>query len=260
MKQRSRAIHRIGSILVVVILLLQLFGCASSWSFITEDDYSKKTVKIDGKLYRAGFYSNDLWPKIKEHPVDGIKVGRVTYYPVELSGFECLHAPHTNGTTNGLVYCLDSQWEEAKAYYEDQENFSYYCDITTDWISGTENSDIHRIDDMDPEKFEDLKNWAEKRNDPFDALDRTLGEIEEADPIYRPSLPEFYGIFFYKESNDGNFVTFKGDEYTIVDGKLYYIRNYNAKEKMLHVIEMPEETADYFIDLVNSLDSPYRFT
>ena len=46
----------------------------------------------------------------------------------------------------------------------------------------------------------------------------------------------------------------------IVDGKLYYIRNYNAKEKMLHVIEMPEETADYFIDLVNSLDSPYRFT
>ena len=74
MKQRSRAIHRIGSIVVVVILLLQLFGCASSWSFITEDDYSKKTVKIDGKLYRAGFYSNDLWPKIEEHPVDGIKV------------------------------------------------------------------------------------------------------------------------------------------------------------------------------------------
>ena len=87
MKQRSRAIHRIGSIVVVVILLLQLFGCASSWSFITEDDYSKKTVKIDGKLYRAGFYSNDLWPKIEEHPVDGIKVGRVTYYPLS-SGAE----------------------------------------------------------------------------------------------------------------------------------------------------------------------------
>ena len=53
-------------------------------------------------------------------------------------------------------------------------------------------------------------------------------------------------------------MTFRGDKFFITDGKLYYLRYYSGKDQLLHVIEIPEETASYFIDLVKSLDSPYH--
>lgn len=241
------------------VLMMLLAGCVP-WGELVSNawDQVPETVSAEGRTYRTGFYSDDLWPVNLEHSEEKYEIDGVTYYPVEVGGFDCLHAPHTGGTTNGTLYCLDSQWEEAKEHYADPENFSYYCEITPPWIAGTEKSDIHRIDDMDPEMFDALGNWSEKRNDPFDAVEQTLGDIQEADPIYLPSIPEFYCLFFYKQSNDGCFVTFQGDKFSIIDGKLYYIRYYSGKEELLHVIEVPEETASYFIDLVHSLDSPYH--
>ncbi|HIS77878.1 MAG TPA: hypothetical protein IAD03_00765, partial [Candidatus Caccousia stercoris] len=160
--------------------------------------------------------------------------------------------------SEGVLYCLDSQWDQAREHYTNPENFDYYCEISPDRITETERADIHKIDGMDPEMFQALLNRAKGvRNDPFDGMERILGEKLEADPIYKPGLTEFYYLTFYLESDDGAFVTFKGDKFFIIDGKMYFFRYYDGKEEMLHVIEVQEETAKYFIDLVYSLDSPY---
>lgn len=257
--KRNKVPFKIMAVVSAAILIMQLSGCVPVWMILSNEDRVPATVKVEGETYQTGFYSDDLWPINLEHTDEKYEIGSITFYPVEVSGFDCLHAPHTGGTTNGTLYCLDSQWEQAKEYYADPENFTYYCEITPAWIAGTEESDVHQIDDMDPEMFNALRHWADNRNDPFDAVEQTLGDIEEADPIYRPSLSEFYCLFFYKQSRDDCFGTFRGDRFSIIDGKLYYIRNYNGKEKLLHVIEIPEETASYFIDLVDSLNSPYHF-
>lgn len=260
--KKRRILLKIIAVASTTALMLQLSGCALRQLILYDFDdilYDvPETVEVEGETYRKGFYSDDLWPVNLEHSEEKYEIDGITFYPVEVGGFDCLHAPHTGGTTNGTVYCLDSQWEEAKEYYADLENFTYYCEITPPWIAGTERSDIHQIDDMDPEMFDALRNWVDNRNDPFDAVEQTLGDIEEADPIYLPSLPEFYCLFFYKQSRDDCFRTFRGDKFSIIDGTLYYIRKYNGKEELLYVIEVPEETANYFIELVKSLDSPYH--
>lgn len=260
--KKRRILFKIIAVSLTTALMLQLSGCALRQLLLYDFDdilYDvPETVEVEGETYRKGFYSDDLWPVNLEHSEEKYVIDGITFYPVEVGEFDCLHAPHTGKTTNGTVYCLDSQWEEAKEYYADLENFTYYCEITPPWIAGTEQSDVHQIDDMDAEMFDALRNWADNRNDPFDAVEQTLGDIEESDPIYLPSLPEFYCLFFYKKSIDGCFQTFQGDQFSIIDGTLYYIHKYNGKEELLYVIEVPEETASYFIELVKSLDSPYH--
>ena len=110
---------------------------------------------------------------------------------------------------------------------------------------------------MNPEMFDALMGDIDgTRNDPFDALERLVGEKRESEPIDE-SNRTIYNIFFYRQSNDTHFVTFRGDHFCLVDGKLYFVRYHDGKDDTLHVIEMTGEAADYFIDLVNGLNSPY---
>lgn len=258
-KRKRGTLRRTALLMTALVLLLQLTGCASIIHRLAfpRSAIVPETVEVQGETYRTAFYSEDLWPHNLNCTDERYEIDGVNFHRLTVGGFDCLHA-NIGEKSEGVLYCLDSQWEQAREYYTNPENFDYYCEISPDRITETERADIHKIDEMDPEMFQALLNRAEGvRNDPFDGMERILGEKLEADPIYKPDLAELYYLTFYLESNDSAFVTFKGDKFFIIDGKMYFFRYYDGQDKMLHVIEVPEETAEYFIDLVYSLDSPY---
>lgn len=240
-----------------VLLCALLTACLPGRLFWAPPQEVPETAVAEGKTYRKGFYSDELWPMNLEHTGKEYFVNNDTLYQVYLSGFECLHAPNTGGRTSGTLYCLESEWEEAQAYYADPANFTYYCEITPAGIAGTEGAEVYPIEDMNPEMFGALMSQIDgTRNDPFDAMQRIIGEKRESEAI-DVSDRKIYNLFFYRQSNDGHFVTFRGDHFVLVDGRLYFVRYKDGKEDALHVIEMTGEEADYFIDLLNGLNSPY---
>lgn len=248
---------KVITVVLTVLLSVQLSACLPGRLFFAFPQDVPETVSAEGKTYRTGFYSDELWPVNLEYTDKEYEINNDTLYLVDINGFECLHAPETGGRTNGTLYCLDSQWEEAKAYYADPANFTYYCEVTPDWIAGTERAEIYPIDDMNPEMFEALMSQIDgTRNDPFDALERMVGENRESDAI-DISNRKIYKLFFYRQSNDNHFVTFQGDHFSLIDGKLYFIRYRDGKDDTLHVIEITGEPADYFMNLLNGLNSPY---
>lgn len=255
--RRNISLLRIIRTGVILLLCAVLTACLPGRLFFALPKEVPETISAEGETYRTGFYSDELYPVNLEYTDKEYDINNDTLYQVYISGFECLHAPSTGGSTNGTLYCLDSQWDEAQAYYADPANFTYYCEVTPDGIAGTERAEVYAIEDMNPEIFDALMGDIDgTRNDPFDALERLVGEKRESEPIDE-SNRTIYNIFFYRQSNDTHFVTFRGDHFCLVDGKLYFVRYHDGKDDTLHVIEMTGEAADYFIDLVNGLNSPY---
>lgn len=236
----------------------QLSGCTSfADQILPHSLLVPETVEVEGETYRTGFYGEDLWPVHLDCTDEEYKINGTNFHRVTVGEFDCLHAS-IGEKSEGVLYCLDSEWEQAREHYTNPENFDYYCEISPDRITETERAEIHQIDEMDPEMFQKLVNRAEGvRNNPFDLVERALGEKLEADPIYKPDLPDFYYLTFYLQSDDGYFVTYKGDKFSLINGKLYFLRYYDGKDKLLHVIEVPEEIAGYFIHLLDGLDSDY---
>ena len=242
---------------LILLLCAVLTACLPGRLFFALPKEVPETISAEGETYRTGFYSDELYPVNLEYTDKEYDIDNDTLYQVYISGFECLHAPSTGGSTNGTLYCLDSQWEEAQAYYADPANFTYYCEVTPDGIAETERAEVYPIDDMNPEMFQALMSQVDgTRNDLFNALERMAGEKRESEAI-DVSNRKIYNIFFYKQSNDSYFVTFRGDHFCLVDEKLYFVRYKDGKDDTLHVIEMTGDAADYFINLLNGLESPY---
>lgn len=202
-----------------------------------------ETVTIDGVTYRNGFYEG-LWPVFGQVGYIGSETlqeeviyddGTRKFRRVDFEGHDWVHS-YTGGTTNGVVYCEESQWEQEYAYYSDSSNFLYYG-------GGSLKPDI------DPEKFDELLSFADKnRYKPFGS---NKG-VETRDlPI--PDRDESPKLSFFRVSNDGYFVSYKGDTYHIVDGKLVLVFYYDyghGEYKKLVAVDVPEELGQYFIDLL----------
>ncbi len=255
-----RGLWKAAAAVFLAVFPLSLTGCLgrTGWLdyILIPSKYVPETVEVEGETYRTGFYPDELFV------VDGVEctderyeINRVSFHRAQAGPFDCLHAI-IGDTANGELYCLDSQWEQARDYYNDPENYTYYCDISPDQVPGSRRADVHPIPDMDTEQFDALTEQIEgKSNHPFDREERMLGASLEADPF--PKAEDFYYVSFYRMSNDGCFQTMAGNRLCINNGKLYYIRYQDGKTDLLHVIEIREDTARYFIDLINSLGSPY---
>lgn len=199
-----------------------------------------KTVTIDNIVYRNGFYG-DLWPEDLTYNSDAIEVGRNEFRRVDCEQFDWVHSS-IGGTTSGTLYCAESQWEQAHAYYADSSNFAYYG------VGAQEYGNRKPMTDFDPEKFDALFSFAEKcRN--------TIFGFNHDVKILRLSMPdktEILTFSFFRKSNDGYFTSFLGDDYCIIDEKLLIVRAYdyaNGGDGELVAIEVPAEIGQYFVEL-----------
>lgn len=209
-------------------------------------------VRIDGKVYRTGFYG-DLWPKNLSYTGEEYEVRGITFRRLDCGTFDCVQAP-IGSKTGGTIYCLASQWEEARAYYEDSGSYIYYCGINVK-ESRDEDKQYFEIEDIDLEKYEALvEHGGVFGYDPFDGIKNAASESREVIIDTEEVDPRPY-INFFKESRDGMFGSFKGRYFFILDGTMYLARYHNISEHFVSAVAVPEETAAYFIELVDDLQS-----
>lgn len=223
-------------ILAAFLILLSLSGCSKF--------FIPKEITIDNVVYRCGFYG-DLWPINIEYSGEAIEIDGNEYHYVKNDHYDWVHSS-LGATTNGIIYCAESQWEQAKTYYSNPSNFKYYCTLYNVNIS---------IPDFDFEMFDALAKFAAANSyDPFNQAKNNKVKTLDLPIPDNGKSPE---LVFYKESADGCFTSYQGDIYHILDGKLYLVFYYDyghGKYEKMVCVAVPDEISQYIVGLSEQYD------
>lgn len=222
--------------LSAMLLLSGCFGLAPA---------GPESVEIDGRTYKTGFYGT-LYPceyPLTEQTLHG---DNLTLVQIQHNAFELYHAdigPYVEGT----VYCEESQYDKLLSYYADPVNYSFYCTLGVDMLSG-ETAQIMEIPDVDPNMFEDLLRFAEvSYYDPFNSEHNSQIETEE---LPMPDDTVQTRLVFYKKSKDSLFISSRGYEYYIIDDHLYFVYQYDfshGEYEKLIAVKVPDNISTYFV-------------
>lgn len=236
------------AMVLLAAAFLCLTGCGIGSLFVP------KAVKIEGKTYKTGFYPDDLWVESASRREEVYEIGGVRFRLLDGGTFDFANGS-TGGKTGGLIYVLSSQLEEAEAYYNDPENYIFYCAIGVKYSREGEEGEVFEIEDIDLQKYSQLLGVGGTFGyDPFDGLknaaaDRKAVEIDVSERDVRPY------INFYRVSKDGLFTSSKASNFFILDGTMYLARYESSKEEIVSAVEIPEELAAYFIGLVEGFQA-----
>jgi len=227
-------------IFVLLAICVFLTSCGNISSVTIE-------VETESGVYRNGFYG-DLYVIDPKTPEKAFKYGKQQFYYLPNENFD-LRITYENPAV-ATAFCHVEQWEEAKDFYSENENFDFYC--LRGNVHDPKNSEIFSIPDMDYEKFNMLYDFAEAKGyDPFGAENINAKRIINYE--HRGNCE----IIFYKESKDGVFTSFKGHKYHLLGGKLvlvyYYDANHGEKNELVY-IEVPRDIAAYFEELLKGLE------
>lgn len=229
--------------IALLSIVLVLSGCG----LIPE---RPETLQIDDKIYKTGFYGT-LYPSEYSLTEDTLQANDLTLVRIAHDTFELYHAdvgPYVDGT----IYCEESQYEQALAYYSDPGNYTYFCTLGVDMIDGTQARTVE-LPNVDTTMFDDLLSFANKSEyNPFDSWQNSKVETVEL-PI--PDNTVDTRMVFYKESNDGLFCSIKGTDYYIIDNSLYMVYQYDyghGKYEKLIAVKVPENISTYFVSFMES--------
>ena len=97
------------------VLCSSLIGCLPTVA---------ETVEINGKSYRTGFYGDCYL--MDDLPLSGLEyeLDEITYRALQHPEFDLWY----NGS-DSVMYCAEDQWEAAKTYYADDQQYLYYCSV-----------------------------------------------------------------------------------------------------------------------------------
>lgn len=230
-----------GKLLFFIFLSLTLCACHIN-------NMKPRTVTINGVTYRNRFYG-DLYPANFTYGSDYYKAGTAQFRRTNCDKFDLIKIA-TDGTPSEMIYCAESQWEQAQAYYTNENNFIYYCMIGTPNIY--KDTLIKTVPNIDHNKFDALMAFAKENSyNPFSSNDKvkTL-RMPFPDEEKSPRL------VFYKESKDGFFTSFKGNLFHIINGKLllvFYYDHGHGKYEELVAVDVPDELGQYFITLLGQI-------
>lgn len=237
-----------ATVLLAAVGLLSLAGCGIL-------PIIPNTVKIEGTTYRTGFYPDNLWTKKVSYTDKEYEIGGVRFRLLDGGTFDCAQGD-TGPKTGGMIYVSDSQFPQAKAYYADPENYSYYCAVGVKFSK--EEAEVFEIEDIDLERYDALMDSGSAfAYDPFDLLKNTAAEFKSVEFDTREIDVRPF-INFYRESRDGLFTSSKASKFFILDGTLYLARYWNLKEEVVSAVELPEESSAYFVALVEGFQAEER--
>lgn len=230
-------------IAMLLTLALLLAGCARM------TPTGPQTLQGDGETYKTGFYGS-LFPNTFElvggsFEIQNTKLNRIAY-----DRFALFHAD-IGSYSEGTIYCLEKDYEDACAFYADPDNFAYYCILGVD--SDTQSAKTVELSDVDTDQFSALLEFAEKSNyDPFDK--KHNAQIEKVE-LPMPDDTKQTRLVFYKESNDHLFVSSKGTEFFILNGHLYAVYQYDGgkgEEEKLIAVKAPDDISTYFVEFMKA--------
>ena len=204
-----------------------------------------KTVTIGGTTYRNGFYG-DLWSKNLSYKGESYKIENKEFYHVDCEQFDWVHSS-IGKTTSGVLYCAENQWEQAYEYYNNKDNFTYYCRIGAQYDD--RDPVLVSIPNIDTTKFDELISFANMNGyNPFGS-NKDVKTCRQPIPD-RDESPE---LTFYKESNDGYFASDQGYKFFVLDGKFLLLFYFDGETDELVAVEAPDELSKYFIELMEEV-------
>ena len=236
------------SVRKLFVKLLSILVLLSGCGFAGLAPDGPESLQIENKTYKTGFYG-PLYPNEYSLTEQTLQAGDITLVRIAHDNFELYHAdvgPYAEGT----VYCEDSQYEQALAYYGDPANYTYFCTLGVNMNDGTKTVELS---DVDTSVFDALLSFADASYyDPFD--NRHNSKVETVE-LPMPDDTVDTRMVFYKESKDSLFCSAKGNEYYIIDHSLYMVYQYNfghGEYEKLIAVEVPDNISTYFVSLMRS--------
>lgn len=106
----------------VIRALLSLFMTAFV-STTVPGSIEARTVTIDDKQYKSGFYPDYMWIEDVDTVEQGVKLETGMYYPVVANDFDLVLSDDAADRAGGYLYCLEEQWNDARKYYFDGNHY-----------------------------------------------------------------------------------------------------------------------------------------
>ena len=221
---------------LILILALTLSGCA------VLAHHAPQKLKSGDAVYVTGFYGS-LFPHGYKRTGETVTAGRTELSRLKHDQFQLYHAK-VGSYYEGTIYCAESDYEDALAFYSDPQNYKYYCSLEN-------TGKFLYLTDVDPAQFDKLLAFAEQSDyDPFDR--RHNAKIEKID-LPMPDNKKDVRLVFYKESIDHMFISSQGSEYYILGDQLYLVYQYDfghGEYEKLIAVKVPEDLSNYFVEFL----------
>ena len=211
-------------------------------------------ITIDGKEYQRAFVG-ELYPLDTSLPdaddKESIRISGKYYYEYQLTDFNCYIAYDNNAEPN--VYFESGRFEAAVSYYQNTENFKFFCLLGN--IHDENDQQILEIKDIDSLMLDQLLEFS-KDNDynPFSSFNNEEGITTVSIPNPNNWLSD--EIHFYKESKDGAFSTSKAYTFILYENNLCFLYRYDftdEKSPSMLIRYVPTEISDYFCSVLEDL-------
>jgi len=247
-------------ILPIIIIMLTLSSCSITGKIfdsaldVALNRNIPETVEHDGVTYRYGFYDeylhlvSDYWNKtsLSDEELGVFKEGGHRFMRESYgNGFDFLLSD-AGDKWSGILYCMEDQWEEAKAFYDDHNNYTYYCDEKRQPTIECE---------IDGDKFNELLTFIyEHSYKPYGSNDH----VKTVSFAYE-EWSDTNEYVFYKKSKDYVFTssTGTGSCLRIIDGHLYKVFLYigdgditKFEGDTMEGVKIPNELSVYFIEFL----------
>ena len=229
--------------LIILILMLTLAGCVGL------APNGPEILKTNEQTLKTGFYGtlvpNDFILTAVTLEIQNIKLNKISH-----DHFDLYHAD-IGSNIAGTIYCAEKDYENALAFYADPNNFSYYCTLGVD--SYTQSTKTVEIADIDTDKFNALLEFADQSDyDPFDKNHNA--KIEKVE-LPMPDNTNDTRLVFYKQSNDGLFVSYARTDFYILNNHLYAVYRYDfghGEYEKLIAVKAPDDISTYFVEYMKS--------
>ncbi len=225
---------------IIFVLIFTLTGCMGL------SPNAPEILTANEKIYKTGFYGT-LFPNDYEFDGETLKTNNINLNKIVHDKFELYHA-HIRPYTEGTIYCAESDYENAVAFYKNPQNYSYYCILGVD--SDTTSTKTIEISKIDTNKFDALLDFADKSNyAPFDKEHNA--EIEKVE-LPMPDDTKYTRLVFYKKSVDSLFMSSQGTEYYILNNHLYSVYQYYGygKYEKLIAVKVPDDISSYIVEFM----------
>ena len=239
----------------LIFILVSSLSFLSSCNIFLKYPELPETVEIKGEKYIKAFDPGYLFTLLPDSMRDDVKIDGILYKFSKTDSYG-FYRGIDQKTRTAAIYFPDDHFNEAKAYYSNAENYTYYCHIGN--IYEINDQTRHKVPDMDAEKLDELCALDARVERHKFKRDKELDIIT----VDMPNGTMLNQVYFFRESNDG--ILSSGTVLLeFYEGRLVLLYAYIAgppgKEKMSFA-ELPEDLQAYFLPIYQAIVSEQEGT
>lgn len=218
---------------VLSLLIVALTSCGT---------FSPNSVTINGDTYKTGFYKyygdnlHVLGIESRDFSTSEHQEGKYHFWKFEHKTYHMYFGEHEDTVLwNPTLYCLSTELKDAKQFYSDLENYSYYIG---EW---SKEETFLKVED---EKYHSAIEQAIKTmvTKPFSRRKRTKLELSFDDRLT-----------VFRMSNDGLFTTTRDEFFYVEELGVIYLETYFADSGDCIYYTFSKENNELLVDLYQNV-------